>query len=76
MFAALKLEKLAMFVTVCLIVLVAAFNIVTTLIMMVMEKNKDIAILSAMGVQRADDREGIHVGRDYSRDWRNAFWDA
>lgn len=50
LFAALKLEKLAMFVTVCLIVLVAAFNIVTTLIMMVMEKNKDIAILSAMGV--------------------------
>lgn len=51
LFAALKLEKLAMFVTVCLIVLVAAFNIVTTLIMMVMEKNKDIAIFSAMGVQ-------------------------
>lgn len=50
LFAALKLEKLAMFITVCLIVLVAAFNIVTTLIMMVMEKNKDIAILAAMGV--------------------------
>lgn len=50
LFSALKLEKLAIFVTVCLIVMVAAFNIVTTLIMMVMEKNKDIAILSAMGV--------------------------
>ena len=49
LFSAMKLEKLAMFVTVCLIVLVAALNIVTTLVMMVMEKNRDIGILNAMG---------------------------
>jgi len=49
LFSALKLEKLALFITISLIVLVAALNIVTTLIMMVLEKQRDIAILSAMG---------------------------
>lgn len=49
LFAALKLEKITMFVILILIILVAAFNIVSTLIMVVMEKNKDIAILKSMG---------------------------
>lgn len=49
LFSALKLEKVAMFIILALIVLVAAFNIAGTLIMMVMEKTKDIAILKAMG---------------------------
>lgn len=49
LFAALKLEKAVMFVILTLIVLVAAFNIASTLIMMVMEKTRDIAILKAMG---------------------------
>ena len=49
LFFALRLEKVAMFVILTLIVLVAAFNIASTLIMMVMEKTKDIAILKAMG---------------------------
>ncbi len=49
LFAALKLEKIAMFVILTLIVLVAAFNIASTLIMMVMEKTKDVAILKTMG---------------------------
>ncbi len=49
LFAALKLEKIAMFIILVLIVLVAAFNIISTLIMVVMEKNKDIAILKSMG---------------------------
>ncbi len=49
LFSALKLEKLALFITISLIVMVAALNIVTTLIMMVLEKQKDIAILTAMG---------------------------
>jgi lipoprotein-releasing system permease protein len=47
--AALHLEKVAMFIILVLIVLVAAFNIISTLIMVVMEKNRDIAILKAMG---------------------------
>jgi lipoprotein-releasing system permease protein len=49
LFSALALEKTAMFVILILIVLVAAFNIASTLIMMVMEKTKDIAILKTMG---------------------------
>jgi lipoprotein-releasing system permease protein len=50
LFAALRLEKIAMFIILVLIVLVAAFNIISTLIMVVMEKSKDIAILKSMGV--------------------------
>ena len=49
LFAALKLEKRVMFIILSLIVLVAAFNIISALIMIVMEKNKDIAILKSMG---------------------------
>ena len=49
LFTALKLEKTVMFIILTLIVLVAAFNIASTLIMMVMEKTRDIAILKAMG---------------------------
>ncbi|MDT8419574.1 MAG: lipoprotein-releasing ABC transporter permease subunit [Desulfuromonadales bacterium] len=47
--SALKLEKLGLFIVLAIIVLVAAFNIATTLIMVVMEKHRDIAILRAMG---------------------------
>jgi len=53
LFAALKLEKVTMFVILVLIVLVAAFNIISTLTMMTMEKTKDIGILKAMGATRA-----------------------
>jgi len=49
LFSALKLEKRVMFIILSLIVLVAAFNIISALIMIVMEKNKDIAILKTMG---------------------------
>jgi lipoprotein-releasing system permease protein len=47
--SALKLEKLGLFIVLGIIVLVAAFNIATTLIMVVMEKHRDIAILRSMG---------------------------
>ncbi len=53
LFSALKLEKTVYFVVLLLIVLVAAFNIVATLIMVVMEKRKDIAVLKSMGATRA-----------------------
>jgi lipoprotein-releasing system permease protein len=49
LFKALKLERRVMFIILILIVLVAAFNIASSLIMMVMGKTKDIAILKAMG---------------------------
>ncbi len=50
--SALKLEKIAMFVILIMIVLVGALNIISTLVMVVMEKNKDVAILRAMGATR------------------------
>lgn len=49
LFSALKLEKLAMFVILSLIIIVACLNIISTLIMVVMEKTKDIGILKAIG---------------------------
>ncbi|MCK4537140.1 MAG: lipoprotein-releasing ABC transporter permease subunit [Desulfuromonadales bacterium] len=47
--SALRLEKLGLFIVLGIIILVAAFNIATTLIMVVMEKHRDIAILRSMG---------------------------
>lgn len=49
LFNALQLEKVVMFIILILIILVAAFNIISTLFMLVMEKTKEIAILKAMG---------------------------
>ena len=49
LFAAIRLEKFVYFLVLTLIVLVAAFNIVATLVMVVMEKRRDIAVLKSMG---------------------------
>jgi len=49
LFAAFKLEKIGMFICMALIILVAALNIISALVMVVMEKSKDIAILKSMG---------------------------
>lgn len=67
LFSALKLEKTVMFTILTLIVLVAAFNIVSSLIMLVMNKTRDIAILKAMGatvhsVRRAFMITGFLIG--------------
>ncbi len=67
LFAALKLERTVMFIILVLIVLVAAFGIVSSLIMVVMEKNKDIAILKSMGatgksIRRIFIFEGMIIG--------------
>ncbi len=48
-FSALKLEKITMSIILTMIILVATFNIISTLIMVVMEKSREIAILKAMG---------------------------
>ena len=53
LFSALKLEKVVMFIILILIIFVAAFNIVSTLFMLVMEKTKEIAVLKSMGASRA-----------------------
>lgn len=52
LFAALKLEKIGMFIVLAMVVLVGSFSIVTTLVMLVMEKTRDIAILMSMGATR------------------------
>ncbi len=52
LFSALKLEKITMFIILVLIIVVAAFNIIGTLILVVMEKGREIAILKAMGATR------------------------
>ena len=67
LFSALKLEKVAMFIILTLIILVAALNIISTLIMVVMEKNKDIAILKSIGatsgsIMKIFMIEGIVIG--------------
>jgi lipoprotein-releasing system permease protein len=49
LFSALKLEKIAMFIVLCFIILVAAFSIIANGIMLVMEKGREIAILKSMG---------------------------
>jgi lipoprotein-releasing system permease protein len=49
LFAALKLEKVGIFIALDLIILVAALNIISALVMVVMEKRRDIAILKSMG---------------------------
>ena len=66
-FQALALERLVMFITIGLIVLVAALNIVATLIMMVLEKTRDIAILMSMGATNENIRrifilQGVIIG--------------
>ena len=67
LFSALKLEKAAMFVILTLTILVAAFNIISTLTMSVMEKTRDIAVLKSMGatgrmVMRIFIFQGLVVG--------------
>ncbi|MBS2022887.1 MAG: FtsX-like permease family protein [Deltaproteobacteria bacterium] len=53
LFSALKLEKVAMGIILTFIVLVACFNILSTLIMLVLEKTKEISILKSMGARDA-----------------------
>jgi lipoprotein-releasing system permease protein len=57
LFHALKTEKLVTFITVGLIVFVAALNILISLVMMVMEKTRDIAVLMSMGTRKAQVRK-------------------
>jgi lipoprotein-releasing system permease protein len=66
-FHALRLERLVTFITIGLIVFVAALNILISLIMMVMEKTRDIAVLMSMGTRRSQIRrifisQGVLIG--------------
>jgi lipoprotein-releasing system permease protein len=67
LFSALWLEKMAISITIGLIVMVAALNIVASLVLLVMEKNRDIAILKTMGTSAASIRrifmlQGLVIG--------------
>ena len=67
LFSALWLEKMAMSITIGLIVMVAALNIIASLILLVMEKTRDIAILKTMGSSAASIRrifvlQGLVIG--------------
>jgi lipoprotein-releasing system permease protein len=67
LFSALWIEKMAISITIGLIVMVAALNIAATLILLVMEKNRDIAILKTMGTSAASIRrifmlQGLVIG--------------
>jgi lipoprotein-releasing system permease protein len=67
LFHALRLERVVTFVIIGLIVMVAALNILISLIMMVMEKTKDIAVLISLGARRAQIRrifilQGVLIG--------------
>jgi lipoprotein-releasing system permease protein len=57
LFSALQLEKTVYFLVLLLMVLIGAFNIVSTLVMVVMEKKKDIAILRSMGASQQSIRK-------------------
>lgn len=57
LFSALKLEKTLLFLTITLIVVVAALNIIASLVLMVMEKTRDIGVLMAMGATSASIRK-------------------
>jgi lipoprotein-releasing system permease protein len=66
-FQALKSERVMMFILLTMIMVVAAFSIVSTLVMMIMEKSSDIAILKAMGaeddaIERIFALEGALIG--------------
>lgn len=56
LFAALQLERFGMFIVLLMVILVGSFSIITSLVMLVMEKTRDIAILMSMGASAADVR--------------------
>jgi lipoprotein-releasing system permease protein len=67
LFSALKMEKVVTVITIGLIVFVAALNILISLVMMVMEKHRDIAILVSLGARRSQIRnifmlQGLLIG--------------
>jgi lipoprotein-releasing system permease protein len=67
LFRALRLERVVTFITIGLIVFVAALNILISLIMMVMEKTKDIAVLMSLGTKKRQIRrvfiaQGVLIG--------------
>ena len=75
LFAALALEKIAMAVILFLIVLVAAFNIVSTLVMVVVDRTREIGILKSMGMTKQLVLRDLRAAGGLDRD-RGHAWSA
>ena len=71
-FAAVEVERNVMFLILTLIILVAAFNIVSSLIMMVKDKTRDIAVLRTLGARRGRDHAHLPAVRRLRRRGRHA----
>ena len=74
LFGVMQLEKWVIYCILCLILLIAAFNMIGALTMLVLEKQKDIAVLKAMGatnqmVQGIFLNEGLVLSRRRWRQW-------
>ena len=74
LFSALWLEKMAISVTIGLIVIVAALNIIASLVLLVMEKSRDIAILKTMGATRRSVTVDLHAAGAADRPGRHGGW--
>ena len=77
-FTALQVERNVMFLILTMIILVAAFNIISSMIMLVKDKGRDIAIMRTMGASARVDDEDIHADRGECRyfrhDCRDCSW--
>ena len=78
-FSALWIQKMAISITIGLIVMVAALNIIASLVLLVMEKNRDIAILKTMGSQTSSVQtilvlQGLVIGLVGTCAARRAAW--
>ena len=69
LYSALWLEKVAISLTIGLIVMVAALNIVASLVLLVMEKSRDIAILRTMGAPARRDPPHLRLSGTRRSDW-------
>ena len=74
LFSALWLEKMAMSITIGLIVMVAALNIIASLVLLVMEKTRDIAILKTMGSLGGEHSAHLHVPGPGDWNRRHGRW--
>ena len=72
LFSALKLERIATFLILSIEIIVASFCIVCTLLLMMTEKAKEIAILKALGATRRRDPAHVHDRGDHHRRHRHA----
>ena len=74
LFSALKVERNVMFIILSLIIIVAAFNIISGLTILVKNKTRDIAILKSIGVQNSSITKIFFFSRIFYRNNSNIFW--